>query len=97
MVEHTYDLGYPRGMVVSGTGPFGRNPEFYCFDGIRMTERAPLLCPLGHPLGRDRMLVGSHPCLCAGTSHRTWRCRTCDAVWISPACLTRPNWPVWQP
>jgi len=82
-------------MVVHGSGPFGRHSDFYCFDGIRMREYAPACCPDGHPLDRRQVLVGTHPCLCAGTSHRTWRCVTCDLIWITPGCALHPEWPAW--
>jgi len=84
-------------MTVTGPGRFGRHPDYYCFAGMRLTEIPPPRCPAGHDLGHDHVLVGSHPCLCAGTSHRTWRCRACDAIWVVPACTGHPEWPVWRP
>ncbi|NIL77575.1 hypothetical protein RhoFasB10_03720 [Rhodococcus sp. B10] len=47
------------------------------------TEDAPTLCPLGHQLGPNRMLVGSRNCQC-GTMHRTHTCRECDQIVYTP-------------
>lgn len=73
------------------------DPRYYLPTGrAAVTERAPPTCPNGHPLGPDRVLVGNHPCVkCTGSSHRTWRCRECDACWIWPACIDKPDWPEW--
>ena len=47
-------------------------------------------------MGENTVLIGNHPCVkCTGSSHRTWRCRECDACWIWPACTDRPGWPEW--
>jgi hypothetical protein len=60
-----------------------------------LVEHAPVACPQGHRLGPSTCLVGTHPCLCAGRPHRTWRCRACDACWVWPACVERPEWVAW--
>ncbi|NEW40756.1 hypothetical protein GV793_17805 [Nocardia cyriacigeorgica] len=50
------------------------------------TERwevpSPVACPNGHQLGAGRVLVGACACRCGG--HRTWLCRTCEAMVIWP-------------
>jgi hypothetical protein len=76
---------------------FGLSGQHYDVSDRRLAERAPTLCPAGHPLGKDTVLIGNHPCVkCTGSSHRTWRCRRCDACWIWPACTDRPDWPEWS-
>ncbi len=67
-------------------GPVGEN-------GV--VERSPTWCPIGHALGQDTVLVASHPCLCAGHPHRTWRCWACDAVWVWPPCVHHSDWVPW--
>lgn len=67
---------------------------------LAVTETAPTICPAGHRLGPDRVLVGNHPCGCRSAdggpaAHRTWRCRTCDACWVWPPCTDRPRWIPW--
>ncbi|MET3806472.1 hypothetical protein ABIB25_003487 [Nakamurella sp. UYEF19] len=59
-------------------------------------ERFPTICPNGHPLGPDTMLVAAHPCLCISHGHRIWRCWTCDAVWTRPPCSRHPEWTPWS-
>ena len=34
-------------MTVTGSGPFGRHPDYYCFVGMRVTEIPPPHCPVG--------------------------------------------------
>jgi hypothetical protein len=82
--------------VVLEPEQFGLSADHYRISGMRMTETAPPRCPRGHPLGRDTVLIGNHPCVkCTGSSHRTWRCRECDACWIWPRCRDRPDLPEW--
>jgi hypothetical protein len=51
----------------------------------RLEEIAPTHCPNGHRLGPNRVLVGWHPCGCAGGSgHRTYSCRECHVVIYQP-------------
>jgi hypothetical protein len=77
-------------------GDFGLSQRHYRVDGQRMVEAMPGRCPAGHPMGENTVLIGNHPCVkCTGSSHRTWRCRECDACWIWPACVDRPDWPEW--
>lgn len=47
-------------------------------------ESAPEFCPVGHPLGPNRVLVGSTVCHCKYGRHRTHRCRQCDGVVYTP-------------
>ncbi|MTD17331.1 hypothetical protein GIS00_25705 [Nakamurella sp. YIM 132087] len=61
-----------------------------------MAELQPVQCPAGHPLGPRTMLVASSPCWCAGRPHRLWRCWECDAVWVWPGCVNKPEWQVWS-
>ncbi len=75
---------------------FNLSARHYRIEGHNLIEACPPRCPQGHPLGRDTVLIGNHPCVqCTGSGHRTWRCRTCDACWIWPACVDRPDWPEW--
>ncbi len=75
---------------------FGLSARHYRVQGQQLAEAMPARCPNGHPLGTDTVLIGNHPCVaCTGTGHRTWRCRECDACWIWPACVHRPQWPEW--
>jgi hypothetical protein len=75
---------------------WGLSEQHYRIRGRELAEAMPDRCPSGHPLGRDTVLIGNHPCVkCTGSSHRTWRCRLCDACWIWPACVDRPGWPEW--
>lgn len=76
---------------------FGFSSRYYrMVVGHQMIEACPPRCPNGDPLREDTVLIGNHPCTrCHGSGHRTWRCRVCDACWIWPACLDRPQWPEW--
>ncbi|WP_043648101.1 hypothetical protein [Nocardia thailandica] len=57
---------------------------------------SPAACPAGHSLGPNRVIVGSVMCPdVPGTGcHRSYRCRTCDAVILWPpetaSCVHRP-------
>ena len=76
---------------------FGLSDRHYRIRGHQLSEMMPDRCPAGHPLGKETVLVSNHPCvMCTGSSHRTWRCRQCDACWIWPACVDRPDWPEWS-
>ncbi|HZM65944.1 MAG TPA: hypothetical protein VFC16_06550 [Nakamurella sp.] len=75
---------------------FGLSDRHYRIRGHELFEAMPEHCPTGHVLGNNNILLSSHPCTnCTGSSHRTWRCRECDACWIWPACTDRPEWPEW--
>lgn len=75
---------------------FGLSDWHYRIQGQQLSEAMPNRCPSGHLLGKNTVLIGNHPCVnCTGSSHRTWRCRECDACWIWPACADRPEWPEW--
>jgi len=65
-------------------------------DGVRLVELTPAFCPSGHPLGPHTVLVGTHPCLCAGLVHRIWRCVRCDRVLTWPACVDHRDWVAWS-
>jgi hypothetical protein len=57
---------------------WGLSEQHYRIRGRELAEAMPDRCPSGHPLGRDTVLIGNHPCVkCTGSSHRTWRCRLC--------------------
>jgi|GEM_PF-3288662 len=73
---------------------FGLSDRHYRIQGHELIEAMPDRCPAGHALGKNNILLSNHPCTgCTGSSHRTWRCRECDACWIWPACADRPDWP----
>jgi len=75
---------------------FGLSDRHYRIQGHQLSEAMPDRCPAGHILGKNSILLSNHPCTsCTGSSHRTWRCRACDACWIWPACTDRPEWPEW--
>ncbi|MBM4657350.1 hypothetical protein GS640_17790 [Rhodococcus hoagii] len=55
---------------------------------MRKIERAPKLCPNGHPLGPGKVLVGWFACACTERGgHRTYDCLTCGAILYRP-----PHW-----
>src|SRR4029077_1957045 len=75
---------------------FGLSEQHYRIKDHPQPESTPGRGPAGHPLGSDTVLLGNHPCVkCTGFSHRTWRCRECDACWIWPACADPPERPGW--
>lgn len=54
-------------------------------------ERAPKVCPEGHRLGPNRVVVGWIPCSCetalrpsGAMGHRTYRCASCGADILIP-------------
>ncbi|MBF6213745.1 hypothetical protein IU487_22265 [Nocardia puris] len=53
--------------------------RLYQSKGGRWEVPAPDRCPNGHSYGDGRCLVGTKACL-AVKMHRTYRCRTCDAI-----------------
>jgi hypothetical protein len=44
----------------------------------------PALCPNGHSLGPNRMLVGHQPCAGGCGGHTTWECLSCNAITYWP-------------
>jgi len=50
-----------------------------------LVEQAPERCPNGHAWGPNKVLVDWMPCQCrADRGHRTYICRTCDAIIYRP-------------
>ncbi|NEW42510.1 hypothetical protein [Nocardia cyriacigeorgica] len=71
-------------------GRTGVDPDaLYEDDRERWEAPAPVACPAGHELIAGHVLVGHRPCTC-GRGHRTYCCRTCQAMifWppIGPDC-----------
>lgn len=60
--------------------------KLYEVRGQRWAYPAPVACPRGHLLGPLQALVGAMVCPAVpGTScHRTYTCRTCEAVIMWP-------------
>ena len=70
---------------------FGLSARHFRIHGHQLVEAMPDRCPAGHVLGRNNVLVSNYPCVgCTGRSHRLWRCRSCDACWVWPACTMPP-------
>jgi len=85
---------------VTTPGHYGLSDQHFRINPSRQLQEArPTVCPAGHRLGPDRMLVGALPCLCYSAQHprvhRTWRCVACDACWVWPPCREHPEWPIW--
>jgi len=78
----------PGKALPSSPGTLYADTIVHMFDhlAVPMHEVAPTRCPNGHPWGPNRVLVGWLPCSCTevGRGHRTYHCRTCDAVIYRP-------------
>ncbi len=75
----------------------GLDPDIlYPVRGDRWAPPQPVACPNGHPLAPGRTIVGTIACITTAGQicHRTYTCRTCDAVIMWPPetddCQHRP-------
>jgi hypothetical protein len=80
----------PLVRITSSHASFSRqNGPMATIGSLRRSTRcgwmvvAPAVCPNGHQLGPERLLVGHQPCSCPG-GHTTWTCIECGAVTYAP-------------
>ncbi|MCK8671540.1 hypothetical protein M1M07_10465 [Rhodococcus sp. HM1] len=60
---------------------------------MALQERAPTICPVGHRLIPNWVLVGWIPCDCTlgAGGHRTWTCGICEVTIGSPPHVGPPR------